>query len=120
PEPPPPELETPPPPKTPPPKKQPKQPPPKQPPPSDELPPPPKIRLPDSQLVPSGAGSPVSVNAGGTTTAPGRVHGSDHGKPGGKPKSDGQGTGGTGTAPTGPTWAPKSDIYIKKMPLPKK
>lgn len=48
------------------------------------------------------------------------MQGSDKGKPGGKPKSNGQGTGGTGTAPTGPKWAPKSDIYIKKMPLPKK
>ena len=34
--------------------------------------------------------------------------------------SKGKGTGGTGDAPTGPKWAPKSDIYIKKLPLPKK
>ena len=116
---PPPEPEEPPPEQPPPPKKQPKQPPPKQPPPSDDLPPPPRIKLPDSSLVPSGSGSPVAVNAGDTTT-PGRTQGSDDGKPRGKPKSEGQGTGGTGTAPSGPKWAPKSDIYIKTMPLPKK
>jgi TonB family protein len=115
-----PEPEEPPPELEPPPKKQLKQPKqPKQPPPADDLPPPPKIRLPASQLVPSGSGSPVAVNPG-TTTSPGRIQGSDDGKPRGKPKGTGEGTGGTGTAPSGPKWAPKSDIYIKSLPRPKK
>lgn len=116
----PPEIEPPPPPKQ---KKPPlKQPPAKpQPPASDDLPPPPPIRLPESMTVPSNSGSPVSVNTGpGPASTKGSIGGKPEGKPGGKPGGKGQGTGGTGTAPTGPTWSPKSDAFIRKMPLPKK
>ncbi len=113
---PPPEEEEPPPP---PPDKKPPKKQPKQPPPSDDLPPPPPIRLPDSQLVAPGTGVGVAAQAG-QTTSPGRSTGKpDKGKPRGKPGGTGNGTGGIGTAPTGPKWAPKSDIFIKKMPCPR-
>lgn len=104
------------------PKVKPAKPPPKNTPPTppkapDSAPPPPqRFKLPASQTV-NGGGSAVKVNTGDTAT-PGRNDGEDRGDPKatGPGKPGGQGT--DPTAPAGPKWEPKGELYIRKTPDP--